>query len=174
MMDIFNSYISTNNMSMLFKERFLHELTSKKKLITLIAVSILCYWVICLTVYRCVQNHNLKLVEKPQKIEKKIEEEVVKKAEDLPDEIKVEKVSPEFRTMQIFLKTLMGKKNSYKVSPADTIGAFKKVIEDSEGLPVDQIKLIYVGKQLEDCRTFADYNIQKASTIHIVLRKRED
>ncbi|KAF0906552.1 hypothetical protein E2562_011532 [Oryza meyeriana var. granulata] len=73
-------------------------------------------------------------------------------------------------TMQIFVRGFRGNTMTLRVEPTDTVESVKAILEDREDAPVDQQRLIFAGRQLEDGRTLAYYGIREESTLHLLLR----
>ena len=73
---------------------------------------------------------------------------------------------------QIFIKTLTGRKQAMTFEPTDEVLQIKRQLQEKEGIQVDQIRLIYSGKQLADDKPLEFYNIQAGGTIHMVLQLR--
>jgi ubiquitin len=74
--------------------------------------------------------------------------------------------------IQVHVKTLQGNTITIDVSKEDTIASLKDKIQEKQGIPSDQQRLIFNGKQLEDDKTMNDYNIEDSANIHLVLRLR--
>ena len=88
-------------------------------------------------------------------------------------EVKVrERPRPKAGEFEIVVKTLTGKTLFISVHPTDTIEILKEQVQETEGIPVDQQRIVYAGKQLEDGRTMAEYEIEENALIHLVLRLR--
>ena len=82
----------------------------------------------------------------------------------------MKKVNKDTKQFQIFVKTLTDKTMTLDVNAYDTIGNIKTKIQDKEHTPPGQLRLTHSSKDLEDSRTLSDYNIQKETTIHLLLR----
>ena len=100
-----------------------------------------------------------------------------KKLEDIKTvsayNIKNESTLQVLHIFQIFVKTLIGKLITINnIEPSDTVEELKGKIQDKEGIPPDSQRILFGGRQLEDNRTLADYNIQRNSCLYLMLRLR--
>jgi len=84
----------------------------------------------------------------------------------------VEKVLKFRGGMQVFVKTLSGKTISVDVEPDESVESLKAKIREKEGVPLDQQRIIFGGKHLDELKTLSDYDIDDDSTLHLVLRLR--
>ncbi|KAK2960697.1 putative Cyclin-dependent kinase 2 [Blattamonas nauphoetae] len=84
----------------------------------------------------------------------------------------VQLLPPSRESFQIFIRDLTNKSITIKVRDSDTIYSLKKIFEAKEGIPPDQQRMLYAGKDLQNCQTLQDYNIEKNSTLHLVIRLR--
>jgi len=75
-------------------------------------------------------------------------------------------------SMQIFCKTITGKTFAIDCEPTQSVADFKEMIHSKEGIPADQLRLVFAGKELDNTKTLSEYNIQRASTVMMLLRLR--
>ncbi|GAA5216158.1 ubiquitin-like protein [Streptomyces thinghirensis] len=74
--------------------------------------------------------------------------------------------------MEIFVATLTGQTTSLEVVADETVESCKAEIQDKRGIPAEEQRLIFAGKELEDTRTLSEYDICAGATLHLVLRLR--
>ncbi|KXL44307.1 hypothetical protein M433DRAFT_68429 [Acidomyces richmondensis BFW] len=70
------------------------------------------------------------------------------------------------------VRTLTGKEIELDIEPSDTVTRIKERVEEREGIPPVQQRLIYGGKQMADDKTALEYNLEGGATLHLVLALR--
>lgn len=94
------------------------------------------------------------------------------KCENIQSSQKMAKILSIRGGMQVFVKTLTGKTISVDVEPDESVESLKAKIQEKEGVPIDQQRIIFDGKQLDSLKSLSDYDIDDDSTLHLVLRLR--
>lgn len=91
---------------------------------------------------------------------------------NLDKKLKLKKLTSISGGMQVFVKTLTGKTISVDCEPDESIESLKAKINEKEGIPPEEQRIIFGGKQLDSLKSLSDYDIEEDSTVHLVLRLR--